>query len=343
MHGIAPEKVRTFDGKLCEEAMYADGRPGWHSLGYTWEPGVVPNSEQVEECMPSLFFPVKKEAIQLVDTRGGTAPAIEDHFALVRQDTGKTLHVVGNDYEVWQNRDAFNFLDSLQMDGVIKYETCIILKGGKQVVLLARLPGADTVAEGDHSFRYVLCTFSHGGGAIILTPTSIRVECWNLLQMALSGSKHKYSIRHSGNLEAKLKLAKEYISQFDSQFTDYRKKAEQLVKPYTEAEAIAYIDEMYPKKECATKRGQKAADTRRKNKLKEVRQHFKSRANQLPSIKGTWWQLFNAVTETVDHGKRQERGKSERDNMENRFMAITSGPQADFKTKAFETALTMAL
>lgn len=337
------EEVRMLDGRLATEAMFADGKPAWHGLGYTWAPGHVPNSMEVEEKMPSVFFEVEKEPIRLVNDRDGMAPPIDDNFALVRQDTGRCLHVVGGDYQVWQNREAFEFLDSLQQDGIMKYETVVVLKGGKTVVLLARLPGVDTITAGDHCFRYVLCSLSHGGGAIVLTPTSIRAVCWNTLQMALTGSRHKVSIRHSGDLKSKLDTAHKYISQFDSAFTHYREDAQKLLVGCTKEQRIEYINELFPISTASkTEGGKKMAETKQAKRVDQVRQTYLSKANQMAGVKDTWWGMFNALTESVDHGNRQERGKDARKNLENRFITITGGPMADFKTHAFNLALEMA-
>jgi len=337
------EQVRMLDGRLAIEAMFADGTPGWHRLGHTYAPGFVPTREDLQRDCPSMFFTVEKEAIRLVNDRDGQAPAIEDQYALVRQDTAKTLHIVGKDYKIWQNNEAFDFMDSLQMDGIMKYETAIVLKGGKQMVILARLPGVDTITKGDHSFRYILCTFSHGGGAIVLMPTSIRVVCWNTLQMALGAGQFKVSIRHSGDLKTKLDIAHKAISQFDAAFTNYREGAQRLLTGWTNEKLREYIEELFPANTTATTdKGKSGAETRRQKRIDQVRTAFKSPANNMPGVKGTWWQAFNAVTETVDHGKRTERSRDARENLENRFVAITEGEASKFKSEAFELALEMA-
>src|SRR5690606_9748906 len=52
-------------------------------------------------------------------------PKIEvpDHYATIRTDTQEVLGVVGKDYEVVQNVDAFRFFDAIvEGDGVL-YET----------------------------------------------------------------------------------------------------------------------------------------------------------------------------------------------------------------------------
>ena len=234
-------------------------------------------------------------------------------------------------------------MDSLQQDGIIKYESVFVLKGGKGVDLLARMPGHDTIVKGDTSFRYVLCSLWHGGGAIVLTPTWIRAVCWNTLQMALNGSRHKVSIRHSGDMASKLSIAHTYISQFDEGFTKYREEAQKLITSYTPAQAAEYINRVFPVNEdTKTERGKKMAETKRANRIDQVRQAFKSGANQMPGVKGTWWAMFNAVTETVDHSDRPDLGKNTRKNLENRFTTITSGAMAEFKSNAFNVALEMA-
>jgi phage/plasmid-like protein (TIGR03299 family) len=329
---MAHEISITADG--LAEAMFAN-QPAWHGLGKVLS--FAPNSEvAIKEA--HLDWVVGKKEIQLVEN----SKMLDGWVATVREDTGEPLGVVGDGYEVVQNAEAFSFLDSLLQDGIMKYESAFALKGGTKVCMLARMPSVDEVAEGDKQLRYVLLQTSHDGtSALNFMPTSVRVVCANTLRMALADKQHLFSIRHTAQLRDKLDKARLYISQFDKQYTLFRDKAQVLAtRKYSRDEAKAYIDTLFPEVEDAEDR--KRAATIRERKVGEVRNALQLERNSLPSIKGSWWALFNAVTDATDHKEKGYKGKDDRTRAENRFINLTDGVGAAFKDKAFAVAREMA-
>jgi len=321
------------------EAMYAN-KPAWHHLGEIFELGGSqgPDSERAME-LSHLGWMVKTEPIQVV---GGKV--IEDKYATVRQDTGTALGVVGGRYTILQNRDAFAFLDSLLQDGIMRYESAFALAGGARVVLLARLPSVDTIAEGDDSLRYIMFENTHdGSGAISCMPTEVRAVCANTVALAYRMGKGRvFNIRHCGDMDMKLRQAKQYLSQFDEQFDLFCEQGRTLAtRRFSQVELEQYLETLFPTPKPDAENKKLRAITIRKNTVESIRDHYRRRNRELPSIQGTWWALFNSVTEYVDHDSRT-RGASERAKAENRFASVTSGPKAAFKDQAFSLALDMA-
>ena len=58
------------------------------------------------------------------------------------------------------------------------------------------------------------------------------------------------------------------------------------------------------------------------------------------STRGTWWSLFNSVTNFVDHAGKF-KGDSDK-KAESRFDKVMEGPGAAFKNDAWKLALEMA-
>ena len=324
-------EIETVNGQ--HEAVYASD-PAWHGLGEVWEPGkgLAPTSADIEENFPSIFFHVDKKPVY--DEQGKEVP---NYHRLVRQDTGKCLNVVGNRYEILQNREAFEFMDSLQMDGIIRYESAFVLKGGESVVLLARMPETDVIGDNDVSLRYIMAKVQHGGGATIMTPTSVRVVCANTVRVAVRESKYNVSIAHNGCMEKKLEQAKLYLSQFNQAFTLYNENANKLVKRYTPEQAKDYIEMLFPTPD----RDKKAATTKHNKKIEELQSYFYDKAQRVPEAKGTWWGMFNTVTAFIDHGSRK-KSKDPRKASESRYVNAIEDKGAKLKNKAFELALEMA-
>ena len=321
-------------GNEIIEAMYAN-RPAWHGLGTIFDAGgnQAPDSDEAMR-LAHLDWRVDLEPIHLED-----GSRIPDHFATVRQDTKTTLGIVGSRYAIQQNAESFRFLDSLLQDGIMRYESAMALRGGRSVVLLARMPSVDVIADGDSTLRYVLFSTSHDGtGAINALPTSVRVVCANTLRVALNQGRG-VSIRHCGDLSEKLEDARRYLSQFDEAFTEFRDKARVLAtRRYSGEQARDYIATLFP---APGKDASSRTKTNNERKVQAVRDAFRNERNNLASIRGSWWSLFNSVTETVDHGSRFKG--SERQRAESRFFNSVEGKGAEFKAQAFELAVSMAV
>jgi phage/plasmid-like protein (TIGR03299 family) len=308
------------------EAFYAL-KPAWHGLGTVLD--FAPDSATAMESA-HLNWNVRLDKLRTVE--GVDVP---EHFATVREDTADVLGVVSRKYAVVQNRDAFDFLDGLLQDGVLKYESAGALKGGRTVWALARMPGFDTIADGDDSARYVLFTTSHDGtGAIHAIPTAVRVVCNNTLRIATAGLK---GIRHTGDVDAKLRYARQYLSQFDKAFTLYRDNARLLASRELAADkAKDYIAKLFPE---VPELGR--ARTIRENAVNQIRRNYRAPRQQLDSIKDTWWSLYNSVSEYIDH-QSNWRGATAHDRAENRMISNMDGTGADFKSEAFDVALAMS-
>ncbi|MCC7419807.1 MAG: DUF932 domain-containing protein [Planctomycetaceae bacterium] len=318
-------EISTVNGTA--EAFFAL-KPAWHGLGAVLDH--VPTSEEAIQAA-HLDWRVAKVPLK---TDEGTDVA--DHFATVRRDTGAVLGVVSGKYSIVQNREAFSFLDSLLQDGLMRYESAGALRGGRVVWLLARLPSVDTIAPGDNTFRYVLFSTSHDGTASIhAVPTSVRVVCANTLRIATAKD---VGFRHTGDVKTKMDFARKYLSQFDSAFTLFRDKAQTLAtRRFSVDQSKEYIAALFPE---VKDRGR--SQSIRDRKVNDVRKAFRADRQNIASIKGTWWSLFNAVTESIDHTDRGFRGADRRAKAESKMLSNLDGQGADFKAKAFELALSMS-
>lgn len=129
---------------------------------------------------------------------------MDNFFANVRSSDGAVLGVVSDRYQVVQNAEAFAFTDALiGGEGQVHYETAGSLMGGRKIWLLAKLP--DTEIVGDKTEPYLCFSNTHdGSGAIRVCMTPIRVVCNNTLNIALNGAKRAWSVRHTGDIQAKL-------------------------------------------------------------------------------------------------------------------------------------------
>lgn len=312
------------------EAAYAL-KPAWHGLGHVLDH--APNSEEMVKAA-HLDWTVSKRPLRTDEGEGSIA--IPGQFATVRDDINRPLGVVGEDYTVVQNAEAFAFLDGLLQDGVMKYEAAGALKGGRLVWVLARMPGFDLIGDGDQVDRYIMFSTSHDGwSSLYAIPTSVRVVCWNTWRAATINMS---GIRHTSGVKTNLKRMEMYLSQFDAAFTLFRDNARLLLnrKLKSSKQVSAYLDRLFPLKDDATE----SAKTRREDKVVSIAGNLKHATNMLPGMKDTWWAMYNAVSLYTDH---QTKFRGEREEPEERrLVSVTNGPVADLKNRAFELALEMS-
>ncbi len=134
-------------------------------------------------------------------------------YATIRTDTEQVLGVVGNDYEVIQNINAFSFFDAIveSRKGIL-YETAGALGKGERIFITAKLPDHIKVGREDLIGQYLFLTTSHDGfGSITIAFTPVRIVCQNTLNAALKNSSNSIKIRHTASAAEKLKGAQEIL------------------------------------------------------------------------------------------------------------------------------------
>lgn len=128
---------------------------------------------------------------------------------MLRTDTEEVLGVVGRDYHVIQNVDAFSFFDSIVggKDGIL-YETAGTLGIGERIFITAKLPEYIKVGRADLIEQFLFLTTSHDGFASITASfTPIRICCQNTLNAALRKHSNSIKIRHTASAHDRLKEA----------------------------------------------------------------------------------------------------------------------------------------
>lgn len=182
----------------------------WHGLGKIVDQ--YPSSSEALQYA-GLDYEVTKEDLftasyncdgQLMDHTA----RVKTHYATMRKDTGAILGVVGKDYEIVQNRDAFAFFDAIVEGEGIQYETAGALGNGERVFITAKLPGYIKVGREDLIDKYLFLSTSHDGyGSITAAFTPVRIVCNNTLNAAMRNHSNAIKIRHTANAKQRLETA----------------------------------------------------------------------------------------------------------------------------------------
>jgi phage/plasmid-like protein (TIGR03299 family) len=217
---------------------------------------------------------------------------LNDKFATVRADTNIPLGIVGSQYEVIQNSEAFDFIDSI-IGKNVSYETVGALGNGETVFITVKVQD-EWVVNKDLIDRYLLLTMSHDGtSAIQIMYTPIRVVCNNTLTLAKLGNKDKVSIRHTSNARQKLEYAKQALGLIDIKTRTYEEAFGKLAKITVrdnEARDI-FIDSLNLKVDEQTKQ----LSSKGENILQAVTAYYQEGLGQR-EIVGTGWGVYNAIS-----------------------------------------------
>ncbi|BAU51880.1 DUF932 domain-containing protein [Mucilaginibacter gotjawali] len=206
----------NFNSASQEYSFFSVKERAWHGLGKIVEQ--YPTSAEAIRFAGLDYF-VEKRPLFTYDTGNHTGdpdtelliPEIEvpNYFATIRTDTEQVLGVVGKDYEVVQNVNAFEFFDAIVGggDGIL-YETAGALGKGERIFITAKLPGYIRVGKDDFIEKYLFLTTSHDGfGSITAAFTPIRIVCNNTLNAAMANHSGAIKIRHTASANDRLKQA----------------------------------------------------------------------------------------------------------------------------------------
>lgn len=321
--------LATTNGKT---AMMYYGESPWHNLGQRLE---SPATADEAITAAGLDYEVQLTSLSTVD--GIDVPMRK---AVVRYDTQQVLGTVGNNYACVQNRQAFGFLDACVGEGKLRYHTAGALGKGEKIWLLAKLPDQIRVKNSnDIVDKFLLLSNAHDGSAalrVLFTP--VRVVCQNTLSSALrQGENQGVSIRHEGNLAAKLQQAQEVLGFAHRFYDDAAAQIDRLASHYPSTEQLKqFFLALYPDPE------DEKSNSRAKNIRDELHRLFEEGiGHDDPSIKGTMWTALNSVTEYCDH-HRCGRGTHDSDRASRRLNSIWFGSGANLKARAWDLAVQMA-
>lgn len=287
-----------------ETMMYVREKP-WHGLGVMVE--TAPDSKSAIH-LAGLDWRVEKKDMYLPN-----GIIIPDYKANVRDSDGAILGVVSDKYKIVQNDEAFAFTDAL-ISGDVKYETAGSLKGGKTVWMLAKMPTTEIL--GDETEQYLCFSNTHDGtGAVRVFMTPIRVVCNNTLNLALSTAQRCWSMKHMGDIEAKIEEAQDCLRLSNKYMDGLKEYADNLSKKTVTDEALRDIlNDIFPVNDDMSER--------EKNGVAKLKDEFMI-CYFMPDIdkfRGTAWGVVNAMTDMVAHSQPRRNTKNYQENNWGRIM-----------------------
>ena len=273
------------------ENMFSVRDVPWHGLGQ-----ILESAPTAEDAIVAAGLDWEVASKPIYINFGGGRQKIDNYVANTRMSDGKVLGVVSDRYSIVQNREAFQFVDSLLEEG-LTYETAGSLEGGKNIWLLAKMP-KDKILDDDME-PYICFTNRHDGmGSIRCCMTPVRVVCNNTLNLALRSAKRSWSTRHIGDMQGKLEEAR-YTLGMISEYTSALKTEAERLSEISVSDAVieSMLDTLYPIKEGDS-------DIRKKRVSNMKEQFFGClKAPDVLPYSGTAYSVIMAATDYADHSE----------------------------------------
>lgn len=342
----------NYNERTGKYSFFSVQQKAWHNLGQIVEQ--YPTSAEAIKYA-GLDFEVIKASLYTRGTgisidndreiKEGGNIIVPDQYATIRTDNNAVFGVVGKDYQIVQNADAFAFFDAIVGggDGIL-YETAGALGKGERIFITAKLPDYIRVGNGDDvTEKYIFLTTSHDGtGSITAAFTPIRIVCQNTLNAAIGNMTNVIRIRHTSGAKQRLEdahkvmgLANTLSIQLEGIFNQWSKVR------ITDSEVKKLIQlALCPNKETldAIKKGaEDELSTVFKNTVEDAFAYAMiADTQQMDTTKGTLFGAYNAVTGYY------QNVRSYKDD-ETKLQSIVMGGTAQNKAqKAFELCTAFA-
>lgn len=283
-------------GKDC---MFVVGKreDAWHMLGQrcdsaaTWEQAVE---------LAGLNWTVTKQRNYARMPNSPFTAVETDSYTVFRSSDNAQLGTVGPEYVVKQNRECFQFVDTLlEANGGAHYDSAGALGNGAQIWCAVRVPKADIAVGGDRHESYLVFSTAHDGSmAHTVKLTTVRVVCQNTLNSALGEAGAMFRVKHTKAADVRLERAKHLMTGVVTDANILRQKLENLAqRKMTRESMVTVLNRLFP-----APKEENANTTRRENVITEVLGLYSGNDNgAFPEIAGSAYNMLNAVTEYTDH------------------------------------------
>ena len=341
----------NFNEKTGKYSFFSVQQKAWHGLGQIVEQ--YPTSQEAikhagldYEVVKSPLFTKGSGIIETANGMevGSSELEVPDYFANVRTDNNTVLGVVGKDYQIIQNREAFSFFDSIIGGDGIFYETAGALGQGERIFITAKLPNYIRVGNGDDIVeKYIFLTTSHdGSGSITAAFTPVRIVCQNTLNASLRNMTNVVRIKHTSGAKQRIEdahkvmgLANTMSDQLEGIFNEWTKVS------VSDPEIKKLIQlALCPNKETLElikKGAEDEMSTVFKNTVEDAFAYAMiSESQQMETTKGTLFGAYNSVTGYYQNVRNYK-------NDEAKLQSIVLGGTAQLKSqKAFELCTAFA-
>jgi phage/plasmid-like protein (TIGR03299 family) len=295
---LLPEHMQINEGtQFTAPVVPVNRSPVFDVRGLGWDNISVPVPNTVTEALytAKLDWTVMPRPV-VVD-----GAVVMGRVANVRSDLPvgqNVLEIVGSKYQIVQNHEALDFVQSIVDTGDMTLANAGALNGGRTVFLLGKTEGL--TVRGEKIAPYVLFSNSHDGtSAVNVCITSIRVVCQNTLALALKTAPRVWSLMHTKSATEKMEAALKSMNFIGTYLTEYPSVVENMMDTtISETQFGMIADTLFPIP--VLKEKNKAAVTTA-TAQHDMFVHAYIYTPDLRSHVGTAWGVYNAYSDYVSH------------------------------------------
>jgi len=315
--------------------------PAWHGLGNIVQEAMTPNEALTLAGLDWLVgFPSSQSATfdlghgeQIVPIRGGRTlfrlPRTPDEQFIEMGNFGLGYNPVQN-HKLAEMAYAFGEQAKVESAGSVMQ--------GKRVWFLLQMNSLDF--SGDQVSTYMILSNTHDGSmAFSIFPTSVRVVCNNTLSLAMGqmGKGRFIRIKHSADVEARMKVVEETIKAYRGMEDGFVQvvNALQGQKVKSEQEITNFWKQIQEKLYGAVTKQNERLVVERATRWDEI---LKGEMMQLGVDTPDYWLLSNAVTNQMQH-RDPAWGEATQSWNENQLYGSLFGEIAVDSSSVFNLAL----
>lgn len=297
-------------------------------------------------------FKVAKTVVQYTVPEASESRVTKDHCAIVRQDTGDLLGIMGANYTPVQNDALIMLFDYLREN--VEIDNILTIRNGRKVFVTARCGIEGEVTQGDKIRRYLHAFNSFdGSSAFGVFFSDVRLQCANQLSYLCSrGARAAVNdgaglvMRHTRSVERFAQSLPQLINVEQQKFEKDLDKLRPLTTiKLTGEHAKSVLEHTYSDdlarpitdKDTGKKRPRVLSDL---PQLEVIRSHFSGQTGFGVNNDMSAWSLFQAITQYESHDAGRLKDSTERARA--RLESLWGGPGAKRIAKAREACLALA-
>lgn len=257
----------------------------------TWENvGTATLSQDYRQVLSEADLNYKAVAEDLFVEHEGTKLQVPGRKVILREDTQEIFGIVSDRYQICQNEEAFDFIENIDNIKLIRAGSA-----GGNVWIIGALPEVSVL--GDTITPHLIFQNSHDGSCSIKTTICmLRIVCQNQFVASFKESPATISIRHQGDIDEKLLVARETMQEVYNYVRNYDEVASQLAtKKITPKKFNEIVEGFFKIPEEVSDRS--------KNLILDRQQRFRDayNADDNQNFKGTKWGVINAYSDLITH------------------------------------------
>lgn len=317
------------------QASFVSRSSAWHQLGVAV--GAAFTAEDAMQLGHLGGWNVRKSPMFTKDENGNEL-LVPNKNAVLRDNpiVKGQVDVIGSNvsdnFQIIQNEEHAEFLNTLVDESGAHFETAGALNGGSRVFLTMKMPGHMLVGGVDMVESNIAVLNDHSGAmSFTMMITPVQVVCQNTLNLALKNNSNIFRIKHTQGASLAVSQARHALDLTFDYLDEFQAQADRLINTSLSS---AQFEEIIRKEFGLEDDAPTAARTRVEKKILKIQELF-DEAETVESKRNTAWGGLAALTEYADHFS-ETRGTDENGSRARKSLFVP-----EFKNRSLDLMLSL--